>query len=130
VLHGFWAQVNMSIAILPMSAEFQWSPTIVGLVQSSFFWGYLLTQIAGGIWADSIGGKQVLGFGVIWWSIATIATPIAAQIGLPALLFVRACMGVGEVSNPTMELSIICRVENLLTHASHIMFSQMLLILS
>jgi len=79
-------------------------------------------QIAGGIWADSIGGKQVLGFGVIWWSIATIATPIAAQIGLPALLFVRACMGVGEVSNPTMELSIICSVENLLTHARHIMF--------
>jgi ACS family sodium-dependent inorganic phosphate cotransporter len=93
----------MSIAILPMSAEFQWSPTIVGLVQSSFFWGYLLTQIAGGIWADSIGGKQVLGFGVIWWSIATIATPIAAQFGLPALLFVRACMGVGEgVAMPAM----------------------------
>jgi hypothetical protein len=46
VLHGFWAQVNMSIAILPMSAEFQWSPTIVGLVQSSFFWGYLLTQVS------------------------------------------------------------------------------------
>jgi ACS family sodium-dependent inorganic phosphate cotransporter len=38
-------QVNMSIAILPMSADFQWSPTTVGLVQSSFFWGYLLTQV-------------------------------------------------------------------------------------
>ena len=38
-------QVNMSIAILPMSAEFNWSPTTVGLVQSSFFWGYLLTQV-------------------------------------------------------------------------------------
>jgi ACS family sodium-dependent inorganic phosphate cotransporter len=45
----------------------------------------------------------VLGFGVIWWSIATIATPIAARIGLPALLFVRACMGVGEVSKLSME---------------------------
>ncbi|CAK9218141.1 unnamed protein product [Sphagnum troendelagicum] len=96
-------RVNMSIAIMPMSAEFHWSSTTVGLVQSSFFWGYLLTQIAGGIWADSIGGKQVLGFGVIWWSIATIATPIAARIGLPALLFVRACMGVGEgVAMPAM----------------------------
>eukprot|EP00249_Psilotum_nudum_P018729 c26936_g2_i1 orf=599-1537(+) len=67
-------RVNMSIAILPMSAEFQWNSTTVGLVQSSFFWGYLLTQIAGGIWADSIGGKQVLGFGVIWWSLATVLT--------------------------------------------------------
>ena len=39
-----------------------------------------------------------MGFGVVWWSIATILTPIAAKIGLPFLLLVRACMGVGEVS--------------------------------
>lgn len=96
-------RVNMSIAILPMSAEFQWDHTTVGLVQSSFFWGYLLTQIAGGIWADSIGGKQVLGFGVVWWSLATVATPIAAKLGLPFLLLVRACMGIGEgVAMPAM----------------------------
>uniref|UniRef100_A0A0C9RW65 TSA: Wollemia nobilis Ref_Wollemi_Transcript_9588_2211 transcribed RNA sequence n=1 Tax=Wollemia nobilis TaxID=56998 RepID=A0A0C9RW65_9CONI len=96
-------RVNMSIAILPMSAEFNWSPATVGLIQSSFFWGYLLTQIAGGIWADKVGGKLVLGFGVIWWSIATMLTPVAAKIGLPALLLVRACMGIGEgVAMPSM----------------------------
>ncbi|XP_043723675.1 ascorbate transporter, chloroplastic-like isoform X2 [Telopea speciosissima] len=96
-------RVNMSIAILPMSAEFNWSPTTVGLIQSSFFWGYLLTQIAGGIWADKVGGKRVLGFGVVWWSIATILTPVAAKIGLPFLLVVRAFMGIGEgVAMPAM----------------------------
>uniref|UniRef100_A0A2N9I6I5 Major facilitator superfamily (MFS) profile domain-containing protein n=1 Tax=Fagus sylvatica TaxID=28930 RepID=A0A2N9I6I5_FAGSY len=96
-------RVNMSIAILPMSAEYNWSPTTVGLIQSSFFWGYLLTQIAGGIWADTVGGKKVLGFGVVWWSIATILTPIAAKIGLPFLLVVRAFMGIGEgVAMPAM----------------------------
>jgi len=36
----------MSIAILPMSAEFNWNPATVGLIQSSFFWGYLLTQVS------------------------------------------------------------------------------------
>ncbi|GLT81690.1 hypothetical protein SLE2022_001260 [Rubroshorea leprosula] len=96
-------RVNMSIAILPMSAEFNWSPTTVGLIQSSFFWGYLLTQIAGGIWADTVGGKSVLAFGVVWWSVATALTPIAAKIGLPFLLVVRAFMGVGEgVAMPAM----------------------------
>jgi len=35
----------MSIAILPMSAENNWNPATVGLIQSSFFWGYLLTQV-------------------------------------------------------------------------------------
>ncbi|KAK8452930.1 hypothetical protein SEVIR_5G198900v4 [Setaria viridis] len=88
-------RVNMSIAILPMSSEFNWNPATVGLIQSSFFWGYLLTQILGGIWADRFGGKVVLGFGVVWWSLATILTPIAAKIGLPCLLTVRAFMGIG-----------------------------------
>lgn len=96
-------RVNMSIAILPMSAEYGWSPTTVGLIQSSFFWGYLVTQVAGGIWADTIGGKAVLGFGVVWWSIATILTPVAAKLGLPFLLVARALMGIGEgVAMPAM----------------------------
>ncbi|PWA38174.1 anion transporter 4 protein [Artemisia annua] len=96
-------RVNMSIAILPMSKEFNWNSATVGLIQSSFFWGYLLTQIVGGIWADKIGGKKVLGFGVIWWSIATVLTPIAARLGLPFLLVMRAFMGIGEgVAMPAM----------------------------
>ncbi|KAK9103662.1 hypothetical protein Sjap_020916 [Stephania japonica] len=96
-------RVNMSIAILPMSAEFNWSPATVGLIQSSFFWGYLLTQIVGGIWADKIGGKLVLGFGVVWWSLATVLTPIAARLGLPFLFAMRALMGIGEgVAMPAM----------------------------
>lgn len=96
-------RVNMSIAILPMSKEFNWNSATVGLIQSSFFWGYLLTQIIGGIWADKVGGKLVLGFGVVWWSIATVLTPIAAKIGLPFLLVMRAFMGIGEgVAMPAM----------------------------
>ncbi|GMH22460.1 hypothetical protein Nepgr_024303 [Nepenthes gracilis] len=96
-------RVNMSIAILPMSQDFNWNSATVGLIQSSFFWGYLLTQIIGGIWADKIGGKLVLGFGVIWWSVATVLTPIAARINLPCLLIMRAVMGIGEgVAMPAM----------------------------
>ncbi|KAG2279092.1 hypothetical protein Bca4012_040597 [Brassica carinata] len=96
-------RVNMSIAILPMSQQYNWNSATVGLIQSSFFWGYLLTQILGGIWADKYGGKLVLGFGVVWWSIATVMTPIAAKLGLPFLLVVRAFMGIGEgVAMPAM----------------------------
>ncbi len=96
-------RVNMSVAVLPMAASYGWSSATVGLVQSSFFWGYLLTQVAGGVWADRLGGKVVLGFGVVWWSLATVLTPFAAAAGLPALLAARACMGVGEgVAMPAM----------------------------
>jgi ACS family sodium-dependent inorganic phosphate cotransporter len=70
-----------------MSREFNWSPATVGLVQSSFFWGYLLTQIAGGIWEDKVGGKHVLGLGVVLCSISTILTPIVVRITSTFLVY-------------------------------------------
>jgi len=41
-------RVIISIAIIPMAADFSWSPEQQGRVLSSFFVGYLLTQVAGG----------------------------------------------------------------------------------
>lgn len=31
--------------------EFDWTPETIGVVDSSFFWGYLVTQIPGGFLA-------------------------------------------------------------------------------
>lgn len=41
-------QVNMSVAVIPMAKDLGWSATDRGLVSSSFFWGYSLTQIPAG----------------------------------------------------------------------------------
>lgn len=96
-------RVNMAVAILPMSQQYSWQPATMGMVQASFFWGYLCTQILGGIWAAKFGGKLVLGLGVAWWSFATALTPFAASAGLPALMAARALMGLGEgVAMPAM----------------------------
>lgn len=35
----------------------------------------------------------------MWWSVATVLTPIAAKLGLPFLFVVRAFMGIGEVGS-------------------------------
>ncbi|CAL5423589.1 unnamed protein product [Camellia sinensis] len=55
-------------------------------------------MILGGIWANKISGKLVLGFGVIWSSATTVLTPIAARVGLPFLIVMCAFMGIGEES--------------------------------
>ncbi|CAH1424891.1 unnamed protein product [Lactuca virosa] len=34
---------------------------------------------------------------LVWWSVATVLTPIAAKIGLPFLLVMCAFMGIGEI---------------------------------
>ncbi len=91
-------RVNISVAVIVMTEEFGWSETIKGLVLSSFFVGYLAMQVAGGWLAHRIGGKIVLGFAVIWWSIFTILTPAAAFISLTALIITRIALGLGEAA--------------------------------
>ncbi|MCZ6887760.1 MAG: ACS family MFS transporter [Gammaproteobacteria bacterium] len=89
-------RVNISVAIIPMSQEMGWDFETQGIVLSSFFFGYLLTQIVGGRLADRYGGKVVLGAGVLLWSLFTILTPPAAVWGLGILLVARIAMGMGE----------------------------------
>ena len=89
-------RVNISVAIIPMAQEFGWSDGQRGLVLSSFFVGYLITQVAGGSLAARFGGKWVLGFGVLWWSLFTLLTPLSAYASFPALILARILMGVGE----------------------------------
>lgn len=96
-------RINISVAILPMAKYYGWSQTTVGIIQSAFFWGYVLTQIPGGYLADKYGGKQVLAAGVVVWSAMTLLTPIAASTNIGVLLLTRALLGVGEgVAMPAM----------------------------
>ena len=89
-------RVNISVAIIPMAEQFGWSDTQRGLVLSSFFIGYLVTQVLGGWLAARLGGKAVLGFGVLWWSLFTLLTPLSAMASFPILIATRIAMGLGE----------------------------------
>src|SRR5262245_14530732 len=89
-------RVNMSYAILPMSKQFGWDKATQGWVLSSFFVGYLGTQLLGGWLATRIGGRRLLTFGVLWWSAFTLVTPLAARVSFGALIAARIGMGLGE----------------------------------
>ena len=69
----------------------------IGLVLSSFFYGYLITQIPGGWMATRFGGKHVFGIGVLVTSLLTLITPQMAYIDLRALIAVRVIIGIFEV---------------------------------
>ncbi|EFN56606.1 hypothetical protein CHLNCDRAFT_21975, partial [Chlorella variabilis] len=101
-------KVNISVAILAMSRDFGWSPTISGLVQSSFFYGYLLSQIPGGYAASLLGGRKVLPGGVALWSVATAGVPLLAGT-LPGLFLSRAAVGLGEGVAPSAATDIVAR---------------------
>lgn len=71
--------------------------SLQGLILSSFYWGYVLTHIPGGMLADKFGGKYTLGLGILSTAIFTLLTPVAVEVGGSTLLIIlRFCMGLGE----------------------------------
>lgn len=102
-------KVNISVAIIPMAQDFGWSPTVSGLVQSSFFWGFALSQIPGGYLNSNIGGRKVLPTGVGLWSLATAGVPLVAG-WIPGLYMSRALVGLGEGVAPSSATDMVARV--------------------
>ncbi|KFK36704.1 hypothetical protein AALP_AA4G158500 [Arabis alpina] len=96
-------RVVMSVAVVPLAEKLVWSSSFLGVVQSSFLWGYIFSSVIGGALVDRYGGKRVLAWGVALWSLATLLTPWAAAHSTLALLCVRAFFGLAEgVAMPSM----------------------------
>ncbi|VAH07956.1 unnamed protein product [Triticum turgidum subsp. durum] len=96
-------RVVMSVAVVPLAAQHGWSSSFVGIVQSSFLWGYVFSSMVGGALADRYGGKKVMAGAAALWSLATFLTPWAASQSATMLLAVRVLFGIAEgVAFPTM----------------------------
>jgi ACS family sodium-dependent inorganic phosphate cotransporter len=91
-------RTNLSVAAIPMQAQFGWTETAKGWVLSSFFIGYLGFMAVSGALANRYGGKIVLGVAVLWWSLFTALTPPAALVSFSALISARIALGLGEAA--------------------------------
>ena len=98
VLISYLDRTNISVAAIPMQAQFGWTETAKGWVLSAFFVGYLAFMAASGALANRYGGKIVLGGAVLWWSIFTALTPPAALVSFSTLIAARIALGIGEAA--------------------------------
>eukprot|EP00977_Amphora_coffeiformis_P010164 scaffold2363_cov159-Amphora_coffeaeformis.AAC.26 len=102
-------RVAMSVALVPMTDEFGLTDTIKGSISSFFSVGYGLGIIPAGIILSFASPRLVMAVAVVGWSLATLATPWAAE-GLAvgntasALMLIRACVGAAEsLVMPTLQ---------------------------
>jgi MFS family permease len=86
--------------------EFDWDEITQGLLLSSFFWGYIVTQIPGGILVRRFGSKWILGLGCLTAAVMSLLTPIAARTSVYALMAVRVVEGLGEVFGLTYRYAL------------------------
>ncbi|XP_074419357.1 sodium-dependent phosphate transport protein 3-like [Larus michahellis] len=75
---------------------YNWSAETQGIVLSSFFYGYGLTQVLGGYCSGLFGGKPILGSGLLLSSVLTLLVPPAAELGLSFLIGLQVLLGLAE----------------------------------
>ncbi|XP_044926485.1 solute carrier family 17 member 9 isoform X3 [Mustela putorius furo] len=83
----YCARVSVPVCTVSMSQDFGWNKKEAGLVLSSFFWGYCLTQVVGGHLGDRIGGEKVILLSACAWGFLTAATPLLAHLSGAHLVF-------------------------------------------
>lgn len=77
--------------------EYVWDTDLQAYILSSFFYGYVITQIPFGIMAKKYGSLYFLGVGMLINSVFGLLVPMAAEFGWQYLIVVRFIQGLGEV---------------------------------
>lgn len=95
--------LNKTAGAQETSGEFEWDQLMIGLVLSSFSWGYLTTQIIGGRLSEMFGFKRIYGIGLFIPALLMFLHPVAARIDFKLFLALRVLVGVFEgVTWPSM----------------------------
>lgn len=76
--------------------EFNWSPAIQGYVLGAGFLGYVVTQMPGGLLAQTYGAKTTLICGLFLSSVAHVLSPFAAWTSSYLLMVVQFLRGFGQ----------------------------------
>ncbi|VVC38186.1 Major facilitator superfamily,Major facilitator superfamily domain [Cinara cedri] len=83
-------RVNLAVAIVAMTssvdntktAEFDWDSKLRGIFLSAFSYGYITTQMVGGLLSTKFGGVKPMGYGVLLNACFTVLTPFAARFSV------------------------------------------------
>ncbi|CAF1617607.1 unnamed protein product, partial [Adineta ricciae] len=112
-LISFGIRCNMGVSVVAMThneterlpngtlkviklAQFDWTPGIIGIVDSSFFWGYLITQVPGGYLAAKFPANHVFGFALGISSFLNLFIPSAAKVHYGLVMILRILQGLVE----------------------------------
>jgi Na(+)-dependent inorganic phosphate cotransporter len=87
---------NTTVHSMSNEGSFLWSTSQQGYVLSSFFYGYVITQIPFGILSKKYGAKYFLGVGMLINSVFGFLVPLSANFGIFSLIIIRFIQGLGE----------------------------------
>lgn len=84
----------ISVCMPQIQEELKFSPEVVGVILSAFFWGYTLMQIPCGWLCDRIQPGKILVAGGILWGVFQMLTGVISSSKI--FMFIRALLGASE----------------------------------
>ena len=92
----------INVGVVEMK-ELHWDELQVGLLFSSYYWGYIATNIPGAWFAKRFGIRKVFGICAFLGSFLTLFMPLACKSGHSVALGLRVALGLlGGVSFPVV----------------------------
>ncbi len=87
-------RASLSVAMPLIAKEFDLSPTMQGLILSSFFWTYALMQVPGGMLADKYKPRIVIACATVFWGAFQALAAVCTSA--TTLLLTRLGLGAAE----------------------------------
>ena len=75
----FSTRNSMAVCVPAITKELAWNKEISGMALSSFFLGYLGSNIFGGYFADKYGGAKMIMYSSLIWSTLTLILPLSVH---------------------------------------------------
>lgn len=79
-----------------LDGPFVWDKTTQGHILGAYFYGYLVSQVPGGLLAERYGGKWVFVASMTLSTIATLLSPIGAETHFVFFVVLRILAGLGS----------------------------------
>ena len=90
--------------------NFDWDEKTQGLIIDSFYYGFCLTQIVGGILAQRYGGKFLFGGGILIGGSLSLLYPWAARTSVVLLMVLRAMQVPIDLRHQAQEPKVKVRI--------------------
>lgn len=88
---------NHTHSVADVTSWFTWSTNMESAIDSSFFWGYLVTQIPGGFLASFFPANQIFGAAIVGSAFCNMFIPLCIYLNPIILICVRIIQGLVEV---------------------------------
>ncbi|KAK7092604.1 sialin-like [Littorina saxatilis] len=93
------ADVNEKCPELEHAAKddgFDWDKPLQGQILGSFFYGYMVMQVPGGVLSERFGAKVIVAIGMFPVAVLTLVTPLLTRVHYILLIVTRVLIGLGQ----------------------------------